>query len=480
MEKLINQLLQKKFKHSSFRLGQKEAILSILKGNDTFVMLPTGVGKSLCYQLPAYLLKGTVLIVSPLLSLMQDQVESLKQLGEKKVTAVNSETSFSERDRIFRNIQNYRFIYTSPEMLQNNQFIRRLESIKISMFVVDEAHCISHWGTDFRPDYLILSDIRKRLDNPRTIALTATATKEIQNEIIKFLALNNVTKIIQSVDRPEIKFVVENSFKNKEDLLKKYLKRINGPGIIYFMSKKMSDEWSEKLNKELGIRAASYHSDIEADDKSKIQQQFLKNNLEVVCATSAFGMGFNKKDIRFVIHYHLPASAEMYLQEVGRVSRDGKQGLAVLLYQPGDEQIQSSFIEKSLPERKLIRKVFYKEKLSSNVDESMIKLAKYYLDLTNNLEDAYKLVNKRKNIKEKQLEFMLNYIYEEKCKRKKLLDYFDESKVSNLNECCSSCGINKKALIEEINKEKLKIKENRQVKLINNWKVIFSSLYNMD
>lgn len=352
MRKAIYDLLQKKFNHSSFRSGQEKAILSILKGKDTLVMLPTGTGKSLCYQLPAYLLKGTVLVISPLLSLMQDQVENLKTLGEKRVVALNSENSFAERERILNQLSFYRFVYISPEMLQNPRVLGSLQSIKVSMFIVDEAHCISHWGTDFRPDYLNLSSIRKQLNYPRTMALTATATKEVRNEIIRFLSLdkNKTQKIIQSVDRPNIKFIVKQSFGDKDSLLETYLKRIKGPGIIYFMSKKLADRWSEKLNNELGILSASYHSEIEGEDKAKIQQQFLENEIKIICATSAFGMGFDKKDIRFVIHYHLPASVEMYLQEVGRASRDGKESLAILFYQVGDEQIQRRFIENSLPE----------------------------------------------------------------------------------------------------------------------------------
>ncbi len=481
MNSAINEVLQHKFGHPSFRPGQQEAIESVLKGQNTLVMLPTGVGKSLCYQLPAYLMEGTVLVVSPLLSLMQDQVESLKLLGEKRVAALNSQTSASERSRIFKYMNNYRFIYTSPEMLQNPKVIQALKSIKISLFVVDEAHCISHWGTDFRPDYLVLADVRKQLDEPVTIALTATATKEVRDEIIQFLALDKETthEIIQSVDRPEIKFVVEHCYGNKDDLLKKYLTLLEGPGIIYFMSKKLADQWANILNDTMNIQAASYHSDIDADDKIKIQQQFLKNDLQVICATSAFGMGFDKKDIRFIIHYHLPASAEMYLQEIGRASRDGKVGAAILLYQAGDEQIQWRFIEKSLPTREILQKAYKKSNHRIETEDVLMKLAHFFIESNQTIKEAQEAIHQRKKIKEKQLLFMLEYIYEKKCKRKKLLSYFDESHISHLAVCCTSCGIDKEVFINSLNKIKLEDFDRKKLTKLNSWEEIFKTLYNI-
>lgn len=480
MNEAIRRVLETKFGHTSFRPGQEEAVQSILEGNDTLVMLPTGVGKSLCYQLPAYLLEGTVLVVSPLLSLMQDQVESLKLLGEKRVVALNSQTSASERHRIFKHINQYRFIYTSPEMLRNPKVLRALQAIKISMFVVDEAHCISHWGTDFRPDYLVLAEVRKQLSYPRTVALTATATKEVRDEIIQFLALNQerTHQIIKSVDRPEIKFVVEKCNGNKEDILKSYLHQLKGPGIIYFMSKKLADKWSEILNDTMDIRAASYHSDIDTNDKVKIQQQFLKNDLQIICATSAFGMGFDKKDIRFVIHYHLPASAEMYLQEVGRASRDGKDSIAVLLYQAGDERIQWYFIEESLPGNALLQQVYRKKAKQSEANEALIKLANYFIESTNSLEAAQELMNSRRKIKERQLYFMLEYIHQTNCKREKLLDYFEEENEKKLAMCCSSCGIEKDILIHELNEINRNEFDNEQATGLSSWKTIFAALYN--
>ncbi|SHE42025.1 ATP-dependent DNA helicase RecQ [Atopostipes suicloacalis DSM 15692] len=480
MSTQIMQILHEKFAYSSFRTGQREAIESVLDKKDTLVMLPTGSGKSLCYQLPTYLTDGVTLIISPLLSLMQDQVEQLHLRGEKRAVALNSLTSFSERKRIFRQIKQYKFIYTSPEMLQNQQVLEVLKKAHIQLFVVDEAHCISHWGTDFRPDYLALANIRKSLGSPTTMALTATATKQVRDEIIHFLGLDikETNQIIESVDRKEIKFFVEICEGNKNEKLIEIVKKMTGAGIIYFTSKKMADEWANNLSNEYGLRASSYHSDLEADDKIKIQQQFLNNDLQIICATSAFGMGFNKKDIRFIIHYHLPSSPEMYLQEVGRASRDGKLGLAILLYQPGDEYIQQRFIETSLPSKEILTAVYKRKQTQLSESDAMVKLAYYFKETSINLNDALQAIEKRKKIKYQQLSFMMQYVYQEDCKRSYLLNYFCENKKSSLNECCSSCGLDQEELIAKLNKMTQSYKEEEARKRVLPWKEVYNNLYN--
>lgn len=472
-------VLHKKFAYSSFRIGQKEAIESVLDKNDTLVMLPTGSGKSLCYQLPTYLNEGVTLIISPLLSLMQDQVEQLHLRGEKRAVALNSLTSFSERKRIFKQISKYKFIYTSPEMLQNQQVLSILKKVHIQLFVVDEAHCISHWGTDFRPDYLALASIRKKLGSPTTMALTATATKQVRDEIIHFLGLDiqHTNQIIESVDRKEIKFIVEICEGDKNEKLIHYLKKMKGAGIIYFTSKKMADNWAYGLSNEYGLKASSYHSDLEADDKIKIQQQFLNNDLQIICATSAFGMGFNKEDIRFIIHYHLPSSPEMYLQEVGRASRDGKLGLAILLYQPGDEFIQQRFIETSLPSKEILATVYRRKESQLSESETMIKLANYFKETSSNINDALQMIEQRKKIKYQQLSFMLQYVYQEGCKRNNLLNYFGEDKAKPLSECCSSCGLDQEKIIEKLNETvQTYEKEKTEVKILP-WTEVYKKLY---
>ncbi len=481
METEIKQVLKETFGHTSFRKGQYEAIESVLSGKDTLVMLPTGTGKSLCYQLPGYLMDETVLVVSPLLSLMQDQVDNMRLRGEKRVVAINSLTSFSERQRIFRQISKYKFIYTSPEMLQNEQVVHYLKQINIGLFVVDEAHCISHWGTDFRPDYLALAEIRKQLNSPRTMALTATATKRVCMEIIEFLGLDfqQTKQIIEPVDREEIKFHVEICEKDKEEKLMTYLKQLSGLGIIYFTSKSLADSWAKKIRDELQIQTSSYHSDLEADDRIKIQQQFLINDLQIICATSAFGMGFDKKDIRFVIHFHLPSSPEMYLQEIGRASRDKQVGLAILLYEPGDEQIQYRFIESSLPSKIQIQQVFQGNTNAIKNEDPLMKLANYYKESSNDLNETLEKIEDRRQIKINQLTYMLQYIYTEKCKRNFLLNYFDESKNEGIVNCCGNCGLDFDK-IYHLFRELSEFQEQKILKKdLESWQIAFNALYNI-
>lgn len=480
MDDQLSEILLQKFGYSSFRSGQQEAIESVLNQKDTLVMLPTGTGKSLCYQLPAYLTDGLTLIVSPLLSLMQDQVENLRLKGEKRVVALNSLTPYSERNRIFNQIEQYRFLYTSPEMLQNAEVMRHLKRTKVSLFVIDEAHCISHWGTDFRPDYLALANVREQLNNPTTMALTATATAQVRQEIIDFLSLDiaNTNQIIQSVDRPEIKFIVEHCRGDKMDKIIQYVKSINGAGIVYFMSKKIADQVANTLKTEHQIRAESYHSDIDGDDKVKIQQQFLKNKIQVICATSAFGMGFDKQDIRYVIHYHMPDSPEMYLQEVGRASRDGNAGLAILLYQPGDEQIPRRFIEESLPSRAELLLVAKEGDKVRFAEESLFKLAQYFIKMYSTIDEAVQIISQRKENKLKQVEYMVRYIYNEQCKREMLLNYFNEYQVEKQEVCCSNCGLDHLELFNELNK--FSTEQDKKTKVINHWKETFKTMYNID
>ncbi|MDN6627148.1 MAG: RecQ family ATP-dependent DNA helicase, partial [Pisciglobus halotolerans] len=443
------------FGYSSFRSGQKEAITSVLSGYNTLVMLPTGTGKSICYQLVGYFETGKVLIVSPLVSLMQDQVEQLKSTGEKRVAALNSLLTNREKKAILDHLDYYKFIYLSPEMLQQDHVLSELKKLTIALFVVDEAHCISQWGMDFRTEYLQLGHVRTELSNPTTMALTATATKKVREEITTSLnfAENKTVQIVHSVDRPNIALCTVTCRNNKEAEIMKTIQYLKSPGIIYFSSKLTADNFAQKINKETSLSSVSYHSEISSDDKIKIQQQFIHDEVDIICATSAFGMGINKNNIRYVLHYHLPGSPEEYLQAVGRAGRDGKESVAIIFYEKNDYFIQQSFQEKALPTRSMLEEAYKRNSSNfSKGNEIQTQMINYFLSESIHKEEAYRRILERKKTKESQLIQMIYYCETLECKRQFLLRYFDEAEKRKDTNCCSSCGINWSTYKKEENK----------------------------
>jgi len=482
----LEQILKKYFSYTTFRKGQKEVIDSVLSNQDTLALLPTGTGKSLCYQLPGYILQGTILIVSPLLSLMQDQVEQMKANGEKRVVALNSFLSFEEKNNVLKTLSKYKFIYISPEMLKQEQIIQALQSIKISLFVIDEAHCISQWGFDFRPDYLGLGEIREKLSNPPILALTATARKEVRDDIKFILKLINPTEIISSVDRPNIAIVV-NQVQNqmeKDKLLLDYLKRIEGPGIIYFSSKAMADEWAIKIKEANIFQAESYHAKLPQEERILVQQQFLYNQIDCICATSAFGMGVNKQNIRFVIHYHPPLNIESYLQEIGRAGRDGENSIAILLYMEQDFQFQKQLLESELPSREQIY-VFsqivqnidsdIKEKVVFGFTEVQWRLLNYFYEKSKSRTDftlnMNNYVEERMSFKYRKLLELKNWIYTTTCRREHLLQLFEEEIYDNKpSQCCDICGIH----LEEYSKKNIQRMTIQKL----DWKMKLDEIFN--
>lgn len=449
------EVLKKIFGYDSFNNGQEETIDAVLQGHDVLAMLPTGTGKSLCYQLPAYLSKGSVLIVSPLISLMQDQVEQLQILGERRVIAINSFLNRTMREKVLRQLNRYRFIYMSPEMLGMRNIIDHLKQIKISLFVIDEAHCISQWGYDFRPDYLNLGKIRKSIDDPPTLALTATAQPEVREDIKQLLQLNKPKEYVYSIDRPNISMVVEryDHFTEKKQRLLDLVRNFQRPGIIYFSSKRLTEEFVEFFQQNGITKVAAYHGAIDQEQRILIQKQFLHDQLEVVCATSAFGMGINKKNIRFVIHYHMPGQMESYIQEIGRAGRDGQASIALLLYASGDEMLPIRLIEQELPEDWQINayeqltdlndttKIMAELKLT----ETQLRFLEYYSSVfCDNPDRAGKVIeikNTRRQLKMSKLWEMSNWIHAKECRRKKALTYFQEIEHSSPKLCCDICQV---------------------------------------
>jgi ATP-dependent DNA helicase RecQ len=461
----LEKLLKKYFGYSFFKPGQKEVITSIIEGNHTLAMLPTGTGKSLCYQLPGYIFDGAIIVVSPLLSLMQDQVEQMMSFGEKRVVAINSFLTYDEKKIVFSNIRKYKFIFLSPEMLHVDSILRILKSITISLFVIDEAHCISQWGYDFRPEYLKLGEIRRLLGNPLTLGLTATATKQVREDIISSLCLEKVKKIESSVDRPNIALYIKQlaDYKEKQSQLIKLVNNLQPPGIIYFSSKKAAEQTAIVLKENGMENIMAYHGGMDQEQRILIQQQFIQGQLDVICATSAFGMGVNKDNIRFIIHYHMPMQMESYLQEIGRAGRDGNPSLAILLNCPGDEQLPLQLIENELPTEQQIDWLFNRISTDENLailDESFMSLGGFtesqwriINEFTGNLNDQTDHLNrikknmkdyvlKRNKVKQDHLFQIKKWIESNGCRRDFILDYFEEKPIMyDLENCCDHCGV---------------------------------------
>ncbi|MGM7701713.1 RecQ family ATP-dependent DNA helicase [Pseudalkalibacillus sp. Hm43] len=461
----IEQLLMDRFGHTSFRRGQKEIIEDVLQGEDVFAMLPTGTGKSICYQLPAYIVPGSVIVVSPLISLMEDQVEQLKRNGEKRVYTFHSGLPFEQRKKILKNIRRFKFIYLSPETLQSDVLFDALKKTHISLFVVDEAHCISQWGHEFRTDYLKLGKICEQIGRPPILALTATATEKVRLDIIHQLKLHEPKQHVYSVDRPNIALQVEKVLDqtDKMDRLIDYVKRLEGPGLIYTSSRLIAETLTANL-KQNGIeRVAYYHGGMENDDRLLIQKQFIYDELDVICCTNAFGMGINKSNIRFVIHYHFPANMEAYLQEIGRAGRDGKSSIAILLYHEDDDFIPERLIEIEFPEPEQLdgfsRAMAHHPKERSHLDhvlqsldvsETGERFIRYHYEnfLRDDDQDlqAWKdalldKMEKRIQEKKRRIRYMKKWIETDTCKRSSILAAFSETLIDRPDHCCSHCGL---------------------------------------
>jgi ATP-dependent DNA helicase RecQ len=454
--------LNERFGYKSFRPGQQEVIESVLGGSDTLAMLPTGTGKSLCFQLPGYLLEGQVIIVSPLLSLMQDQVEQMKVNGEKDVIAINSFLPFPERKRALERLHSYKFIFISPEMLSNPDIRGAVENLNVSLFVIDEAHCISQWGPDFRPHYLLLGEIRKGMGNPAALALTATATKEVRDDIKNVLLFDEHKEIIYSVDRRNIALTVEKAghHQGKINKLIEFAASLTGAGIIYFSSRRLAEEMAALL-REKGIENVThYHGGMEQEERILIQQQFLTNKLRIICATSAFGMGVNKENIRFVIHFHFPPSIEAYLQEIGRAGRDGNESAAVVLFTEQDLSLPLHLIEGELPFDYQIDGfvTLYQSKSGDGLysdlqlSESQYRFLDHYVryfsgnDQARQIHKIKQVRDERLKYKKEKLSSMLKWLHADSCRREGILYYFDELLEDRPADCCDICGFGVKSL----------------------------------
>ncbi|MCZ6793992.1 MAG: ATP-dependent DNA helicase [Planctomycetota bacterium] len=370
--------LEEVFGFDSFRSGQVQAIEAIARGKDCLVIMPTGSGKSLCYQVPALVREGVTLVVSPLIALMKDQVDALSMRGAP-VTLINSTLSVDEQwsrlDALRRG--EYRLLYVAPERFRSPMFRRALSEVQVSLLAVDEAHCISQWGHDFRPDYRRLRDVRESLGGVQAIALTATATPEVQEDIVRELAMNDPVRVITGFDRPNLSYRVTpvEGGASKLDLLENFLREFmeefvgepHPSGIIYVGTRRHAEDVASFVDgldlpgrdDPLGPFCRTYHAGLEDDERRVTQESFMKGRLPCVAATNAFGMGVDKSDIRYVIHYDLPGSVESYYQEVGRAGRDGLPAQCLLLFSEQDRYLREFFIDGANPGREVIEGVHH-------------------------------------------------------------------------------------------------------------------------
>jgi ATP-dependent DNA helicase RecQ len=446
----LKKILFERFGYENFRPGQEEVIRHVLNNQDTIAILPTGMGKSLCYQLPGSIMDGSVIIISPLISLMEDQASRMRKNGEKRVVALNSFLPYTERQDILGQLQNYKFIFISPEMLSQDSFGRHVDRLQISLVVVDEAHCISQWGFDFRPDYLRIGDFLHKTGRPPMLALTATAEEKVLKDIQQYLRMEKPVIQRHSLDRPNISYSIRevNSSQEKTEWILERVSQTRGPGIIYAPSRKRADDLAALLQNE-GIAVQSYHAGKEQDDRAIIQEQFLNGELEWICATNAFGMGVHKENIRQVIHEHLPPTIAAYIQEVGRAGRDGEAAAATLLYMPSDERMTSFIIQSDMPDEEQVR-YYSKLIVEGHSTEKAAELASltdtgkrvidYYAE-RHSLDEIYNRLQGLSSEKHGQLQQMVHLIKGGECIRYSALSYFGEICRSKPVDCCSNCGL---------------------------------------
>ncbi|KAA6460140.1 ATP-dependent DNA helicase RecQ [Acidobacteria bacterium AB60] len=462
----------------SLRPGQREAIQSLLEGRDTLLVQPTGSGKSAVYQIAGALLQGPTVIVSPLIALQKDQADSIQASSLEPTVVLNSTLTAEEHRRTLEEIENgsVEYIFLAPEQLRKPDTVERLKAANVSLFAVDEAHCISQWGHDFRPDYLALNHIIEALDHPPVLAMTATASKEVREEIIARLGMNTPRVFVHGFDRPNISLRVD-LFSSKDEKYQALLRRVefaDKPGIVYVATHKNAETIAADLQA-INVPAVFYHGGLKAREREEIQNRFMNGDVPVIVATNAFGMGVDKPDIRFVYHADVSDSVDAYYQEIGRAGRDGEPAEAVLFYRPQDissqsfktgtahvdaealEAVYNALVDQKGPitreelcqaskfsARKLVGLIHKLEETGAmaTLEDGMLQ-ATSTRPLSEVIEGAEQHQKLQKELRKTRLQQMQQYAEWRSCRRERLLRYFGDELAGPCGNCdrCEERGV---------------------------------------
>ncbi|HEY9718336.1 MAG TPA: ATP-dependent DNA helicase RecQ [Trichormus sp.] len=470
----LEEILHERFGLSEFRPKQTEVIDNLVHGRHTLALLPTGYGKSLCYQVPSQVLPGITLVVSPLIALMQDQVNSLIRRGLTNVTLLNSSIDRDQRDLRMAGIKSgaYKLVYVAPERFESGGFRQLLREIDVSLLVIDEAHCISQWGHDFRPQYRNLSGYLSHVPGATILALTATATPAVQKDIVQSLALPEMHVVVGSFDRPNLHLEVRGCRNNfeKDECVERILRSSNEPAIIYTSSRKETEALAQRL-RQYGVKAAHYHAGMKQEIRQKAQRDFENETPPVIVCTVAFGMGIDKANVRHVVHYNLPGSLENYYQEAGRAGRDGQPATCTLLYQSKDIFTQRFLTDRNYPTNEQVLAVLKRicasapdivraGEILDHVDiadsalNSALDVLKQNQLICQDSDGGYFAPQalsgsvridtthmiRRKRRDQERLEAMINYAQQTYCRRLLILRYFGQQLSGSRCGACDVCA----------------------------------------